>query len=209
MRVLLTLLADCGRASLPLNYNHAVASLIYDILSRASVDFASHLHDTGFESGGRRFKLFTFSRLFPARSHVRNGRLILDDPRVDLLVRSPVSEFVETFVAGLFQSETFQIDRTNFRLSQAETIQPPDFCECMGFRAVSPITETVREPGEKQPRFLSTSDNDQLWSEIVGRNLFGNSSRCTEGSPKTLALNGPGTASTLGNTKNVASGHQR
>ena len=171
MRVLLTLIADQPRASLPLNYNHAVASLIYGILSHASVDFASKLHDSGYESGGRRFKLFTFSRLIPFRSHVRGGRLILDDPKVELLITSPVPEFIETFVAGLFQSETFRIDRTDFHLSQAETIEPPEFSGCMSFRAVSPITETVREPGEKQPRFLSVADPDQLWSEVLGRNL--------------------------------------
>ena len=63
MRVKLTLLATQQATTLPLNYNHAVASLIYDTLGHASAAFAARLHDEGFTSDGRRFKLFTFSRL--------------------------------------------------------------------------------------------------------------------------------------------------
>jgi CRISPR-associated endoribonuclease Cas6 len=70
MRVKLTLRASKPATSLPLNYNHAVASLIYDTLGGASIDFAARLHDEGFKADGRRFKLFTFSRLTPRRSRL-------------------------------------------------------------------------------------------------------------------------------------------
>ncbi|MGH9830956.1 MAG: CRISPR-associated endoribonuclease Cas6 [Blastocatellia bacterium] len=144
---------------------------MYGILGSASEKFASMLHDTGFEVGGRRFKLFTFSRLMPRASHVAGGNLELDQPQVELLISSPLREFVETFVAGLFQSETFRIDREEFHLEAAETIVPPEFTSRMTFRALSPITETVPEPGREHARFLSVNDSDELWSEIIGRNL--------------------------------------
>ena len=171
MRVLLTLSADRPRASIPLNYNHAVASLIYGILGSASTQFASMLHETGYAVGGRRFKLFTFSRLLPVRSHVSGSTLVLEDLRVQLLISSPVTEFVETFVAGLFQCESFRIDRAEFHLLAAETVAEPEFTEQMSFLALSPITESVPEAGSRHPRFLSMDDSDALWSEIVGRNL--------------------------------------
>ena len=41
MRVKLTLLATKQATTLPLNYNHAVASLIYDTLGHASAAFAA------------------------------------------------------------------------------------------------------------------------------------------------------------------------
>ena len=171
MRVLLTLSAARSQARLPLNYNHAVASLIYGILGSASEKFAAMLHDTGFEVAGRRFKLFTFSRLMPRASHVAGGNLVLDDPQVELLISSPLREFVETFVAGLFQSETFRIDREEFHLEAAQTLAAPEFSSPMTFRALSPITETVPEAGREHARFLSVNDSDELWSEIIGRNL--------------------------------------
>jgi CRISPR-associated endoribonuclease Cas6 len=167
MRVKLTLLAS-RRASLPLNYNHAVASLIYETIGLASADFAARLHDEGFSADGRRFKLFTFSRLVTRRSSVKEGHILLEDPVITLQISSPVAEFIEHLVTGLFQSETFNIAGARFTLQQAETLPLPVFTERMSFRALSPITESVRDE-QGGVRFLSTEDD---WSEVIGRNLL-------------------------------------
>ena len=120
---------------MPLNYNYAVASLIYNTLGNSSIDFAARLHDEGFSAEGRKFKLFTFSRLAAHRSVVKAGRLLLEDPTVSLQISSPVAEFIEHFVSGLFRSESFEIAGSRFSLTQAKTLAPPDFAERMSFRA--------------------------------------------------------------------------
>ncbi len=153
---------------LPLNYQYAVASLIYAIIGNASSDFASRLHDDGFSVDGRKFKLFTFSRLTTSRARMMGKKLLLEDPTVLLQLSSPVAEFIEHFVEGLFQSKSFEIAGAHFRLEQAESLPQPAFTNRMGFRALSPVTESVGE-GEKHPRFLSPEDD---WSEVVGRNLI-------------------------------------
>jgi CRISPR-associated endoribonuclease Cas6 len=167
MRVKLTLTALKRATALPLNYQHAVASLIYATLGQASSEFASRLHGEGFNADGRKFKLFTFSRLNTLGARLAGDRLLLEDPTVTLQVSSPVGDFVEHFVSGLFQSETFEIAGARFRLAQAETLPAPDFAERMSFRALSPVTESVGE-GQKHPRFLSPEDD---WSEVIRRNL--------------------------------------
>lgn len=168
MRVKLTLSALKRATLLPLNYNHAIASLIYRTLSNSSTDFAASLHDEGFGAAGRKFKLFTFSRLFAHRSFVKAGQLLLSDPTVSLQISSPVAEFIEHFVTGLFQSESFEIAGARFSLTQAETLAPPDFAARMNFRALSPITESLRDE-RGGTRFLSLEDD---WSEIISRNLL-------------------------------------
>jgi CRISPR-associated endoribonuclease Cas6 len=168
MRVKLTLTALKPVTTLPLNYQHAVASLIYNTLGQASAEFASRLHGEGFSADGRRFKLFTFSRINTRGARVSGDRLILEDPTVSLLVGSPLGEFVEHFVGGLFRSESFDIAGGRFHLRQAETLPAPDFNERMRFRALSPVTESVGE-GQMHPRFLSPEDD---WSEVVRRNLL-------------------------------------
>jgi len=61
MRLLIELSSsDNNPITIPIHYNHLIQSAIYGALDN---DFADFLHDTGFEGGGRRFKLFTFSRL--------------------------------------------------------------------------------------------------------------------------------------------------
>jgi CRISPR-associated endoribonuclease Cas6 len=168
MRVKLTLRASEQATLLPLNYSHAVASLIYDTLGKASSDFAARLHDEGFNAGGRRFKLFTFSRLATRRSRVKGDRLLLEDPFITLEISSPIAEFVEHFVTGLFQAESFNIAGARFDLQQAETLRTPAFTGRMSFRALSPITESVRDE-RGGVRFLSQEDD---WSEIMQRNLL-------------------------------------
>ena len=168
MRVKLTLLASEQATLLPLNYNYHIASLIYDTIGLASTDFAARLHDEGFSADGRRFKLFTFSRLNVRRSRVKENRLLLEDPNVTLQISSPVAEFVEHFVAGLFQADSFNIAGALFTLRQAETLPTPVFIERMSFRARSPITESMRDE-QGGVRFLSTEDD---WSDIIQRNLL-------------------------------------
>lgn len=172
MRVKLTLQTQQRDTRLPLNINHAIAGLIYRILGAASADFATLLHEEGFADAAdrsRRFKLFTFSRLEFRRSHLHNGRIVLDDPNVTLQLSSPVSAFIEHFVTGLFQCEAFQLLGHGFVLTAAETLPVPDFSATNSFRALSPITETVRDEGAPHPRFLSPADD---WSEIMQRNLL-------------------------------------
>src|SRR5207237_9903129 len=101
MRVKLTLIALKRATALPLNYQHAVASLIYATLGQASAEFASRLHDEGFSADGRAFKLFTFSRLNTYRARLDGDRLLLEDPTVTLQISSPVADFIEHFVSGL------------------------------------------------------------------------------------------------------------
>jgi CRISPR-associated endoribonuclease Cas6 len=166
--VKLTLLAAGQATLLPLNYNHAVAALIYETLGNASTDFAARLHDEGFSSDGRRFKLFTFSRLMPRRSRLEGNSLRLEDATLTLQVSSPVAEFVEHFVSGLFRAEAFNLAGARFTLQQAETLRVPVFTGRMSFRAFSPVTESVRD-AEGGVRFLSPEDD---WSEIIRRNLL-------------------------------------
>lgn len=168
MRVKLTLRALRRATLLPINYQYAVASLIYATLGHASTDFAMMLHDNGFHAEGRTFKLFTFSRLATQRTRVNGDKMLLEDLTISLQVSSPVKDFIQHFVDGLFRRETFAIAGAHFKLEQAETLPPPTFTDSMSFRALSPITESIGE-GQKHPRFLSPDDD---WSEIIQRNLI-------------------------------------
>jgi len=167
MRVKLTFLATRRNAVLPLNYNHAVAGLIYRTIGTASEAFATALHDDGFEADRRHFKLFTFSRLFVKNRRVVGDRMVLESPEVTLQVSSPVGEFIEHFVSGLFQSERFHITGSEFTLAEVETLAPPEFTGRMSFRALAPITESVRDE-QNRVRYLNLEDD---WSGVIERNL--------------------------------------
>lgn len=168
MRVRLTLTALRRAAELPLDYQYAVASLLYTTLGRASEEFATRLHDEGFSAGGRTFRLFTFSRLATRRAAAAGERLLLTDPTVSLQVGSPVTEFIEHLVAGLSRGSVLRLAGTPFRLESTELLPPPAFTNLMHFRALSPVTESVDEGG-RHARFL---DPDDDWSEVIRHNLL-------------------------------------
>lgn len=168
MRVQLTFHATTPRTRLPLNINYALSGLVYRILGTASEEFATRLHNEGFDVEGRRFKLFTFSRLDFQRSHRSGEFIVLDDPVVRLQVTSPLAEFIECFVSGLFASESFQIAQARFVLTLAETIAPPVLTQTNFFQTLSPITESVRDE-QGRVRFLAP---DEDWSAVMQRNLL-------------------------------------
>lgn len=168
MRVRLTMTALRHRTELPLDYHHAVQSFIYATLASGSIEFAAKLHDVGYKTNGRTYKLFTFSRLQTTKASVDGHRLILESPNVRLLISSPVGEFIEQLVAGVSGGRELRIAGAMFQLAHIELMPPPVFQERMAFRALSPITETVR--GEREhPSFLSLSDD---WSEVLRANLL-------------------------------------
>ncbi len=167
MRIKVTLHALQSGTELPLNYQHAVASLIYARLSSGSLSFATQLHDVGFRTDNRTFKLFTFSRLHTDEAHLNGNRLVLDSPRVSFQVSSPVPEFIEHLKIGLSISRELNIEHAVMRLVNIEDVPAPTIQERMYFYALSPITETTNGIRE-HPTFLSLTDD---WSEVIQRNL--------------------------------------
>lgn len=167
MRIKVTLHALRSGTELPLNYQHAVASLIYARLSSGSLSFAAQLHDVGFRTDNRTFKLFTFSRLHTDEAHVSGNRLILDRPQVSFQISSPISEFIEHLKIGLSNPQELNIGHAVLRLVDIEDIPAPTIQQRMYFHALSPITETTNGSRE-HPIFLSLTDD---WSEVIQRNL--------------------------------------
>src|SRR5215210_3554239 len=76
MRLRVSLAAEEASLRLPIQYNHLLQGLIYNNLDQALSDW---LHEKGHAYGARRFKLFTFSRLFGKRE-VENGRVSFGGP---------------------------------------------------------------------------------------------------------------------------------
>lgn len=168
MRVRLTLIAIQPTTTIPLNYAYAITALIYKIIGNASAEYAARLHDEGYEAERRHFKLFTFSRIETIRKRILGDKMLLEDPKIFLTISSPVTEFIEHFVSGLFQTEIFSIAGAQFRLLEAETLPQPEFTNRMTFQALSPITESIRDE-QNRTSYLSTEHD---WSEVMQRNLL-------------------------------------
>ena len=66
--------------ALPINYQYELSSFIYHTLACANAEYSTWLHENGFVTDTKRFKLFSFSNLiFPAYKIVSDRIEILSE----------------------------------------------------------------------------------------------------------------------------------
>lgn len=130
---------------LPINYQYELSSLIYKIIHQGDSEFARFLHEQGYMSGGKSFKLFTFSRLQFDRFQTYR-----DEQRIEhrgematFYISFLIDRAAEEFIKGLFMNQRFglgdKISQVDYEVSSIEACSPPIFQERMHYRCLSPI----------------------------------------------------------------------
>jgi len=179
MRLLIELSSsDNNPITIPIHYNHLIQSAIYGALDN---DYADFLHDTGFEGGGRRFKLFTFSRLTGAyRFNAATGEITYTSP-VKLVVSSPVDKFCESLVNGLLAKDSLRIGPATLRLQGVEVDRPVVVTDKASahieteirVKTLSPVVvySTLLKPeGDKYTCYFQPGESD--FSRLAQKNLY-------------------------------------
>lgn len=138
-------------AAIPFNYNYALHSAIYALIEKSSQEYSQYLHDKGFinESVNKRFKLFTFSKLFfPSAKINKNG--FNNVKEINFIFSTPIEQSYEHLILGLFSDQKFYLNVTgkknNFSVTHVETLLEPEFKSQSKFICLSPIAvSTQRE----------------------------------------------------------------
>lgn len=146
-----------------MNYTYALQAVIYKILERADPVFSHWLHEKGYDSTGKNFKLFTFDLL---RGYFRNDydqqTIRFIDGNIEWRVSFCVDQAVEKFVTGLFHNQVLEIVTPDGRLDcvvqQVEILPPPTFKEDMQFRAIMPICIAENSPESRHAQYRSPDD---------------------------------------------------
>jgi CRISPR-associated endoribonuclease Cas6 len=150
MRFQLTLNACKTGSKIPLNYQYAFSSWIYNTLNAGNTSFAEFLHNQGYVDQKKRFRLFCFSNLRMAKYLQEGDRLeLLENPQRITISFYPL-EAMEPFVVGLFQNQSFSIgDKTSkaeFVVSSIEKLPEPEFTDQMAYKLASPVHIARRNP---------------------------------------------------------------
>ncbi len=125
MRLLLTLTTSENNPVLPINYQYPLSAVIYKIIQRADERYAEFLHNQGYGTEHKQFKLFTFSDLtIPFK--IQQDRLWLTGREAKLVICFHIPEAMENFVKGLFAHQQLEIadikSRVQFTVSQVEML---------------------------------------------------------------------------------------
>lgn len=172
MRLIVSLQPDRVPCTIPFSYSHALTAVIYRFLACSSHDYARFLHDEGYRSGTKRFKLFTFSQLLiPERKLAPDGLVCLSE-QIFWQIASPIAEFVEHLAAGLLQVGRMRLEENEFSITRVEVAPPPAFSAEMRLRCLSPIVLSRAEEraGRLTAHYLR-ADDPQL-SEALRQNLL-------------------------------------
>jgi CRISPR-associated endoribonuclease Cas6 len=167
MRIELTLENGRPETTVPLSYNHYLASCVYQILEASSPAYALRLHQEGYAFQGKRFKLFTFSQLFAAERRIERDRLVIRSPTLRWLIASPVDEFVMHFANGILDRGVVRVGDTAFRVRAVQALPPPMFAPVMRFTCLSPITVSTHTDAEGRHPLQYCRLEDGFYKKVV------------------------------------------
>lgn len=135
---------------LPTNYQYALSSWIYKVISRADHAYSDFLHEKGFAFESRKFKMFTFSQMDLRPYEIAGNEIRLLGKEVSLVVRFLVDSSLENFIKGLFIDQHFGLgtsgsnNTVDFQVSGVETKAAPSFTQVMRYQCLSPIVASAR-----------------------------------------------------------------
>lgn len=179
MQLKLQLFTTQHSALVGFNYQYGLSSALYGIIAQGDEVYAKFLHNSGYRTNGRRFKLFTFSDLsVPFQNAGDRMRLKAQDATLTVCFYLP--QAAETFVKGLFLHRILEIadfkSKVRFEITGVESEAEPqwslDSMEPMEL-VLEPISPIVAGFLDDADRLQYLPPDDERWSERIIDNLAG------------------------------------
>lgn len=162
---------------IPLSYSYELSSWIYKVLAGSNAAYAAWLHNNGFSQDHKRFKFFTFSRLFfdDAKPIKGTDRLAIFSNQSKLFISFLPEKSTEEFVKGIFLNNVFTIgdrkSKVKFKVESIELLPSIDFSKGYGqFQTLSPITVSMKNK-EGKVVYISPENNDYDYGQLLLNNL--------------------------------------
>lgn len=147
---------------LPWNYLDWLQGIFYRTMERGMPQLAHRVHDEGFVGSGKRYKLVTFSLLYPERYRVVSGGLRVEGG-LHWWVSSPLGSVIEAVALGLLGEPEVWLGQHRVQVGEVRVMPIPQFTGPVTLVTLSPIFVTTGErtrAGRFQKRFLSPGEPD-------------------------------------------------
>ena len=172
-RLLLRIEPQVMGREIPINYQYPLHSAIYKILSKSDSEFASWLHDNGYHSDSKRFKLFTFSFLNIPLYKLRKERerLLIKSDIVTFDIGFLSEKCTQQFIQGLFLDRTLiiadNISGAQFKVAEIQMLKPLAYNPDIVFETLSPICISRKNEKSKMD-YLSPEDERYEQGILIG-----------------------------------------
>lgn len=152
---------------LPIHYNHIVQAFIYNNIDE---ELASFMHDEGYMSSGRKFKLFTFSNILK-RGILKNKRFNFRKD-IEIIVSSPIDKFCKSIVNSMLLSDKLNLGGNQIKVAKIQMLEKNIDVKEIVVETISPITvySTLLKPnGGKFTYYYQ--DREKEFEKLIGENL--------------------------------------
>ncbi|MDH4128337.1 MAG: CRISPR-associated endoribonuclease Cas6 [Spirochaetota bacterium] len=157
---------------LPVSYNELIQAMIYRYLEK---DFATFLHEKGYEGNGRTFKLFCFSQITsPAFFNFnKHTKTINFGNRIEFTLSTSVEKIAISFVENQMKSSDIFLGNNNLILEGIKVHTKKTFSNNVVLKVLSPITvySTLSTPDNKSKTYYY-SPTEPEFEELIYNNLI-------------------------------------
>ncbi|WP_449241362.1 CRISPR-associated endoribonuclease Cas6 [Desulfoscipio gibsoniae] len=160
---------DPSSPAIPVHYNYLIQSAIYAALPE---DMAARLHDDGFKSGKRNFKMFAFSRLLGRFSLDRTAGTISFPEGTSLVISSPDRAFLLSLINNLLTKGTVRLGQSLFYVEEVRFDEQKAEGEVLAVRTLSPVvvySTLLRPEGGKYTCYYQPGERE--FDRLITANL--------------------------------------
>lgn len=177
MRFRIKMRVEGNERELPINYQYELMSTIYSILSAADIKYADMLHEEGYQTSHKHFKLFNFSNLIAPNRGIHlnksTSRLVIEEDYVYWQLAFMLEEGLQKFIQGIFSNQTIRIaDKfggVSFRIEEMQLLPEAKWSnDLIACRCLSPICVSRKIEGKSTVAYLNPSDEDYETALLTG-----------------------------------------
>jgi len=162
--------SEKGVIVLPINYQRQLQAFIY---KSVSPKLAKFLHEKGFKYEKRKFKLFTFSRIFGKYKIIQDKKKIEFKTPVSFYLSTIYPVIAEEFTENLVKSENLKLGRASIMLSSVEVFMKKINKDSVKIKMLSPavVYSTLKKSdGSKKTYYYSPFEKE--FSELAEKNIM-------------------------------------
>jgi len=161
MRIKINFSGNSEFISIPIDYSHYLQSFIYSNLPESISKF---IHNEGFMTDNKKFRLFTFSNIFSNYYKVE-GKYIKYKNNAYFYFSCPIKDIVEIFANSIFSKtdKKLRIFNTDININSIDVIRTPQIVnEPIIIKTLSPITikKTIYDNDKKKEKNILPDDKD-------------------------------------------------
>ncbi|RKY38297.1 MAG: CRISPR-associated endoribonuclease Cas6 [Candidatus Omnitrophota bacterium] len=143
---------------LPSSHNHILQGFIYSLMEAS---LRRKIHEQGFQYEKRRFRLFTFSRLYGKFRNIDNQFHFT--PPVKLIISSSQKEILQSIAENLVKTDKFYIGKNEVFIESINVLPQPQFRDKLIIKMLSPVTcySTLKKAdGRKKTYYYSPFEQE-------------------------------------------------